>query len=55
MKSRCKQFDIFGQSIALNYKGRNTYQTSLGACLTFPLLTIVLIAFSLRGYHEWIN
>ena len=55
MKNRCKQLDIFGQSIALNYKGRNTYQTTLGACLSLPLLVTVALAFCLKGFNEWAN
>jgi hypothetical protein len=53
MKARCKQYDIFGQSIALNYKGRQTYQTTMGACLSLPILALLTIAFCIRGFHDW--
>ena len=38
-------FDIYGHSVAVNYKGNGVYQTRLGAIVT--LATYVLMLFNL--------
>ena len=30
-----QQFDMFGHPITLTYKGKNSFRTSWGACVTF--------------------
>ena len=42
--SELKTFDIFGESVKLTFKKKDTYQTWIGTCVTF-LIAILFISF----------
>ena len=52
------QFDVFGYPITLTYKGRNTFRTSWGACVTLLAciaLLWVIVAIAFQTYFQTIK
>jgi len=54
LKDFLKKSDIFGNSVTLNYQGKNTIKTSIGGLMTviYCLTIIILIVFSTVFYSK---
>ena len=49
-----RRLDFFGKTIAMNYKGSSTYQTTMGAFCTVIMVLFVVIYSSLK-FLEFLN
>ena len=51
------EFDLFGNAIQLNYKGKSSYKTRLGSLVTIGMATFILFfgLYSLIEIYEYKN
>ena len=49
-----RQFDVFGQRIEMNFEGRPTYQTNVGAAFSI-IMFLVVGAFTALKVIQWIT
>jgi len=43
LREKLRGLDVFGQRIALTYRGEHTYKTNFGSCLTILLVIAISI------------
>ena len=53
-RKKLTTYDVFGQPVAINYKGTDTYKTFFGFICT-AILTIVVLIFAYKGIYQLVN
>ena len=47
--------DLFGVPVQLTYKGRTTFNTICGGCLSILLVIGLVVYFALEFHQEWLH